>query len=215
MKTTSLVSVCVLLLSAATASAQNNGTSANGGFHFPVDGRTIHIEFDARQHENGTIQGQVSFSGEVEIPDQDVDGVGGGSGGNVVNLTVRVDVDCLRVSGNQAVMSGVISDANVAGYLGKRAILAVEDGGEGSKAPVDKFTWGVYGTTAATWVASDAELEVDPGVGLIWLATDAEREDDAGISSHVDPTVTCQTFPIGAYALQDLEQGSGNIQVKP
>jgi len=215
MKTTSLVSVCVLLLFATTAGAQNNGVSANGGFHFLVDGRTINIEFDARQHADGAIQGQISFSGEIEIPDQDVDGAGGGDGGQVLDLSVRVNVDCLQVSGNQAVMSGVISDANAAGYLGKRAILAVEDGGEGSKAPLDKFTWGVYGTTAVNWVASDAELEVDPGVGLTWLATDAEREDDAGIPSHRDPTVTCQSFPVGAYALQDLLHGSGNIQVKP
>jgi len=207
--------MCVLLFAATTASAQNNGESANGGFHFLVDGRTVNIEFDARHHADGRIQGQVSFSGEIEIPDQDVDGVGSGGGGGVVDLSVRVDVDCLRVSGNQAVMSGVVSDANVDGYVGKRAILAVEDGGEGAKAPADKFTWGVYGSTAVTWVGSDAELEVDPGVGLTWIATDAEREDDAGIPSHTDPTVNCQTFPLGAYALQDLEHGSGNIQVKP
>jgi hypothetical protein len=145
MKTTTLVWVCVLLFLAAPAGAQNSGVSANGGFHFVVDGRTINIEFDARQHTNGTIQGQVSFSGEIEIPDQDVDGDGSGGGGQVVDLSVRFDVDCLQVSGNQAVMSGVISSANVDGYAGKRAILAVEDGGEGSKAPPDKFTWGVYG----------------------------------------------------------------------
>jgi hypothetical protein len=215
MKTTSLVSVCVLLFFAATAAAQNNGVSANGGFHFPVDGRTVHIELDARHQANDTVHGQISFSGEIEIPDQDVDGSGSGDGGHVVNLSVKVDVDCLRVSGNQAAMSGTISTSSVAGYVGKRAILAVEDGGEGSKAPADRFTWGVYGTNEISWVASDAELEVDPGVGLTWTAKDAEREDDAGIPSHVDPTVTCQTFPLGAYALQDLEPGSGNIQVKP
>jgi len=215
MKTKSLVSLCALFLLAATASAQNNGESASGGFHFVLDGRTINIEFDARHHTNGSIQGQISFSGDIEIPDQDVDGEGTGGGGGVVAISLRVGVDCLQVSGKQAVISGEITDASVAAYIGRRAILAVEDGGEGSKAAPDKFTWGVYGSPEFTWVASDAELEFDAGVGLSWHATDYERDDDVGIPSHSDSTVTCQSFPVGAYAMQELEHGGGNIQVRP
>jgi hypothetical protein len=45
--------------------------------------------------------------------------------------------------------------------------------------------------------------------------TDAERTDDAGISSTPASGVDCQSFPLGSYALEDLPQGSGNIQVKP
>ena len=44
---------------------------------------------------------------------------------------------------------------------------------------------------------------------------DAEREDDAGISSTHPTTIDCQSFPVGSYALDELPQGSGNIQVKP
>jgi hypothetical protein len=77
------------------------------------------------------------------------------------------------------------------------------------------FTWGLYGTPDLTWVASDAELELDPGIGLTWLATDFEREDDVGIPSHPSTEIGCETFSFGAYAMQELAHGNGNIQVRP
>lgn len=48
-----------------------------------------------------------------------------------------------------------------------------------------------------------------------WLATDFERDDDVPVSSvPLDPG-DCRGFSLGAYAVEDLIHGNGNIQVKP
>jgi hypothetical protein len=189
--------------------------SASGGFHAGNGEGTRNIEFNAKI-QNGRASGDLKFTGPLSIPDQDVDGDGTGDpGATATTLSLRVDVDCLRVQGNRAALSGQVKESNVAAYVGRRMLLTVEDGGEGSKADPDRYTWGQYRSTAPTWVASDAELEFDTGVGLMWIATDAERTDDAGISSTQPTGVDCQSFPLSSYALEDLPQGSGNIQVKP
>jgi hypothetical protein len=108
-----------------------------------------------------------------------------------------------------------VKESSVNAYIGRRMLLTVEDGGEGANAAPDRFTWGQYRSTAATWVASDAELELDPGVGLTWTATDAELTDDVGVPSNPPAGVDCKSFSLSSYALEDLPLGSGNIQVKP
>ncbi len=175
----------------------------------------MNVEFNARTNPNGSVAGQLKLSGSVNVPDQDVDGEGTFAGGSLVSLSISVDVDCLAVNGNAAVVSGEIDDASVPAYVGRRALLSVVDNGEGAKEPGDQFMWGLYATPELTWVASDAELELDPGIGLTWIATDAEREDDTGIPSNPSTTVDCHTFPAGSYSFVDLEQGGGNIQVRP
>lgn len=190
--------------------------SASGGFHVDVDGGTRNIEFNAKVNPNGSVSGDLKFTGPLSVPAQDVDGDGSGDpSATATTLSMRVDVDCLRVDGNRAAIGGVVKESNVAEYIGRRMILTVEDGGEGNNAAPDRYTWGQYRSTAATWVASDAELESDPGVGLMWIATDAERTDDVGVSSSRSTTIDCQSFPVSSYALEELPKGSGNIQVKP
>src|SRR6185436_4225423 len=146
--------------------------SASGGFHVTGDEGTRNIEFNARIHPNGRASGDLKFTGPLSVPDQDVDGDGTGDpGATAATLSLRVDVDCLKVDGNRAVLAGSVREASVAAYVGRRLLLTVEDGGEGNNAAPDRYTWGQYRSTASTWVASDAELEVDPGVGLMWFAT--------------------------------------------
>jgi len=111
-------------------------------------------------------------------------------------------------------LSGVVKDSSVSAYLGRHMLLTVEDGGEGKNADPDRYTWGQYRSTAATWTASDGELVFDPGVGLTWTATDAERTDDVGVPSSQPAGVDCKSFPLGSYALEDLPLGSGNVQVR-
>lgn len=223
MKTSACVSICAIFLFAGALSAQNNGSSANGTFQFSSADRTLTIEFDAREHGSGQTKGQVTLSGSVEVPDQDVDGEGGGAPAEVVAVSLKIEVDCLQLAKKnpedtdyvRAAMSGEITESSVPGLVGRRGILAVEDNGEGSKAPEpDRFMWGLYRTRTLNWVATDAELEFDPGAGLTWLATDAERTDDAGIPSHPSETVDCKTFPVSSYTFENLAHGNGNIQVK-
>jgi hypothetical protein len=123
--------------------------------------------------------------------------------------------DCGVIVDNTAVMGGVVVDSTFPERLGRRVLLAVQDNGEGSKAVRDGVLWGTYANQKRTWTPSDAELEVDPGVGLTWIATDAEREDDVGVPSNRSEVVDCSTFPVGAYTFLELEQGDGNVQILP
>jgi hypothetical protein len=200
-----------MLLLVPSAFAQ----SASGAIHVNGDSPRD-IEFNARINPNGSTSGDVKLSASLSIPDQDVDGDGTGDPSlTMTTVSLRIDVDCLRVQGNRAAMSGEVKESSVSAYVGRRMVLSVEDGGEGAKAPPDRYTWGQYRSTAANWVASDGELLVDPGVGLTWIATDAERTDDAGIPSSHQAGVDCRSFPLSSYSLEDLPLGSGNVQVKP
>jgi len=208
--------LALLLIAALPLVAQNSGPSASGSFQFSSGGHPLNIDFNARTKPNGTTEGEMTLSGTVDVPDQDVDGEGLGGGGSLVAVSLQVSVDCLAVSTNAAVLSGEITDANIPAYIGNRALLSVVDNEEGEPAPaLDQFMWGLYGTPDLTWVATDAELTFDPGVGLTWLATDFERDDDVGIPSHPSTTVDCHTFPAGSYSFEVLPLGGGNIQVRP
>ena len=112
-------------------------------------------------------------------------------------------------------MSGTITSSTVSAYVGMRAVLAVEDNGEGNNAPLDRFTWGVYGTSTPTWVPSDSEVPGDNGAMLSWFASDAERNDDVAVPSNQSTVVDCKSFPFGSYAFENVQHGAGNIQVKP
>jgi hypothetical protein len=190
--------------------------SVSGGFHVVTDEGNRNIEFNAKVNPNGSASGDLKFSGPLSVSSQDVDGDGTGDpNATAATLSLRVDIDCVKVQDNRAAIAGSVKESSIAAYIGRRILLTVEDGGEGANAEPDRYTWGQYRSTAATWVASDAELEFDPGVGLSWIATDAERTDDAGVSSNHSASVDCKSFPLGSYSLESLPKGSGNIQVKP
>jgi hypothetical protein len=192
------------------------GQSANGGIHIVTDDGTRNIEFNAKLDSHGSASGEVKFTGPLSVPDQDVDGDGTGDpSATSSTLSLRVEIDCLKVAGNRAVLAGLVKESNVGAYIGRRMLLTVEDGGEGNNAAPDRYTWGQYRSTAANWVASDAELDFDPGVGLTWTATDFERTDDTGVPSSRPSGVDCKSFSLSSYALEDLPEGSGNVQVRP
>lgn len=213
------ISVAPMLL------AQNSGPSANGNFQFDAGSSSKSLVFDARIQNNGSTRGTIVLSGTDDLGDQDVDGGGDANpGGAQAGFSLTMDVDCLKITGNRAVMSGVVTDSTEPGYIGVRTLLVIEDGGEGVKGGADKFTWGMYRGSSLTWLPSDAELMVDPGVGAPpWLAKDAEREldpDEIGIM--VGPAngggggnVNCESFRLAAYDLREIAHGAGNLQVKP
>jgi hypothetical protein len=213
MKTITAFCVGLLALFPLTVAAES-GPSANGEFEFSLDGAAGAIQFDARTNAADTSGGQMSFDGAVEISNEDVDGTGDPVT-PLPGLSMDVTFDCLEVDGNRAAMSGVVTAASDPGYLGQRAILAVQDNGQGANDPPDTFTWGVYRSTARTWIPSDAEVPDDTGASLVWIATDAERPDDVGVPSNRSTVVDCKSFPLGAYSLVTIPHGAGNVQVKP
>ena len=189
--------------------------SATGGIRYTSDRGPLTIEFNARSTDaSGGASGILTFRAPVELPDTDEDDPFGQKG--TADLSMKVELDCLVVAGARASMSGLVRDASVTGYTGRRMVLTVEDGGEGQRAEPDKFTWGMYAVESARWSPSDAELSFDAGAGLTWLATDSERTDDAAISVTSRQRETdCRSFGLASYALTELPQGSGNIQVRP
>jgi len=199
--------VIVLLLLIVPAAY---GQTVSGGFSTTTDEGSSKFELNANVYANGTASGEILFEGPLAIPDQDVDGDGSGDKVGEKSLSLRIDVQCGQVEGNRATIGGVVRDSNVGDYIGRGMLLTVEDGEK-----ADAFTWGQYRPTAPTWLASDGELERDPGVGMTWFATDFERKDDAGIpAGGVPANVDCRSFPLGSYELEELAQGAGDIQVK-
>jgi len=208
--------LCILVLVTVPAmAASNNGQSSNGNFQFALEGASGTIQFDARMQ--GTAHGQMTFTGTVEVSNEDVDGEGT-VGSTVNNVSLTVSFDCVRVEGNHAAMSGKVTSSNLPAYVGARAVLAVQDNGEGVNEGPDRFTWGLYRSNANHWIPEDAEVPGDIGASLTWFMSDSERPDDVPVStkpSAAPGTVDCQSFPFGSYAFEDVPHGGGNIQVKP
>lgn len=196
----------------ALVNASANGPSASGSFQFTLeDGAARFLEFNAREQNKGSVVGEMTFSDPavIVVPDPDAEEPG------TQGALVRARFDCLKISGNRAVMSGVISESNILNAIGLRVLLVVEDNGEGVNASTDKLTWGIYQPPASGWVPKDSERDDDNGASLTWIATDFEREDDAGVPSNQSRIVGCESFSLAAYNFTDIKHGGGNLQVQP
>jgi len=206
----------VLLVSLASpvlTRAGNDGPSASGNFQFSLeDGQPRYLEFNARVQNNGRTVGEMTFSDPSVVPVGDPDATGGPT---TAGALVQAKFDCLKITGNRAVMSGVISESNILSAVGLRILLVVEDNGEGVNAANDKLTWGIFQPPASGWVPKDAERDDDNGAGLKWIATDFERPDDPGVSSDQSKIVGCQSFSLASFDFTDVKHGGGNIQVQP
>jgi hypothetical protein len=203
----------VSLASPALTQAGNDGPSASGHFQFALeDGQVRFLEFNARVQNNGRTVGDMTFSDPTVVPVGDPDS---SEGSGTPGALVKAQFDCLRITGNRAVMSGVISESNILSAVGLRVLLVVEDDGEGVNAANDKLTWGIFQPPASGWVPKDAEREDDNGAGLKWIATDFERPDDPGIPSDQSQIVGCQSFSLASFDFTEVKHGGGNIQVQP
>ena len=218
MKSIAVASLAALLLVSLALPgltlAYDDGPSASGNFQFTLDdGQVRNLEFNARIQNNGNTVGQMTFSDQAAVPVPDPDDSTAITSPGAV-MTAKFD--CLQITGNRAVMSGVISESNLAAAIGLRVLLVVEDNGEGVNIPsADKLTWGVYLPPAAGWIPKDAEREDDNGASLTWIAKDAERPDDVGVPSNQSKVIGCQSFPLSSYSFVDVKHGGGNIQVQP
>jgi hypothetical protein len=188
--------------------------SVSGELRVVTDEGTRYMAFSADVYSSGRASGDLKFEGPLAVSDQDVDGDGSGDKiGKATSVSLAVSVDCGRVEGTRAVIAGTVKDSNIEAYLGRRVLLTVEDGVD--EKTRDAYTWGLYRATTATWVASDAELDPDKGVGMTWIATDAEREDDKGVVASTQPVpVDCQTFSLASYTLEELPADGVSIQIK-
>lgn len=132
------LALCALALATgfapSTSAVVGNNPSASGNGQIEFEGKTSTFAFSAIQQKNGTARGQIEYHQR--------------SATNPANeIRVHVDVNCLRVAGNKATLSGVITKAQPASVdigggqqfnlVGAYASLNVTDNGEGNNAPPD------------------------------------------------------------------------------
>jgi hypothetical protein len=189
--------------------------STSGTYKFVLeDELTKQVEFSATRDERGTTTGQVTYTDEARISEQDPDGEVRPSEPTQFQMTA--DLDSLTIEGNRALMGGIIRDSNHSSYIGKWVQLVVEDNGNGLEVP-DKLSWRFCQPEATGWVPTDAEDPRDEGAYAHWWATDGELKDDRGVASvNIIPGNSrgCATFPLSAYRFPNI-RGEGQIQVQP
>jgi hypothetical protein len=220
MKIKALTSILALLLlgfaTSRQAAAQTAGQSAKGAYQFSFDdGYTKYTEFDATTQSDGSTTGSMFYSDEATVSYQDVDGTGDPSFKETYpGFSIKVGFDGLVVDKNQAVMSGTVTDSGIRDLIGQRVLLTVADNGDNTRVPY-QLTWGIYKPVVRDWTPSDAELKVDPGVGMRWVATDAERRDDKGVVMPISTEINAQSFSVSSYNFADVAKGAGDIIVQP
>jgi hypothetical protein len=113
-------------LLSAPGAAGNNGVlaSATGSGHISTLGGNRTFAFSATDHGD-------AVHGRLEINFHP------GETSPIPHIIVNAPIDCLRVIGNVAIMSGVTNHTNFPPFENVRGIIAVQDNGEGSSAPPD------------------------------------------------------------------------------
>lgn len=225
MRTLRFTTMLALILTIFAAAQTAHAAAAAGSYQFTLteDKYLKYVEFEASTDANGNASGFIYMTDEAVITLQDVDGSGEPKE-RFAGYNFKADVDGLVVIESEviinkevvlekrAVLSATIRDASNLAFVGQRVLLTVADYGDNLRVP-DKVTWGVYKPIDRRWVASDAELKEDPGVGLRWWATDAEVKGDVGYEMPRDDSFGTKTFPIATYGFVDMSNMSGDIRV--
>jgi hypothetical protein len=122
-----LTSILAAVVVASSASAENVAQSATGSgqLEFTTDGVTAlrTFAFEATKASDGSV------TGEAQIDNRSVPG------------RLHIQIDCLNVIGNIAVISGTITSSTEAGVpAGASSIFGVQDNGEGAGSAPDQIT---------------------------------------------------------------------------
>lgn len=220
MKITAYAAIFALfLISLATpwsTGARVSLPSASGTYRFVLeDELTKQVDFSATLDERGTATGQLTYTDEARISEEDPDGEGRPQE-SPAQFSITADLDSLTIEGNRALMGGTVRDSSHKSFIGQWVQLVVEDNGDGQEVP-DKLTWRLCQPQPGGWVPQDSEDPRDEGAHMQWWATDLEREDDRGIpSANIIPGSSrgCPPYPLATYRFPRI-RGEGSIQVQP
>lgn len=113
--------------------ALSRGPQATGSAHVEFPEGLRELSFNAITQRDGTVKGHFTLFNR-------------GSG-----LVVHGDVDCLRVDGNIATISGTIWSTNASIFDGRTGIFRVTDNGEGANDAPDKSSRLVVDTASIGW----------------------------------------------------------------
>jgi hypothetical protein len=198
----------------ASSVAHTDGPAANGSFQVLMgDGKREEIEFDARAASDGNVTGEITFRQTLTDEAAAKSKLDGESGETVPAFYAKAACDCLTIKGNEAVLSGTITESSVKSYIGRKVLLAVQEGHSLTPPVRDKLTFGFYRNTAKGWVETDEERPEEQTPAPNWVATDSERPDDVGILAQKSEEITCESFPILSYSFLSEKQGKGKVQV--
>lgn len=204
----------VLLATPLPASAQAG--SAAGKYKFVMeDGLVKSLEFDARSDERGGTSGFMVLTDETRVPFEEPNGDGENPRGELLEFSMKADLDSMKIEKNRAVITGVVRESSIPRYLGRWVQLVIEDN-DGIEVP-DKFGWSFCTQEPGGWIPEDAEVPGDRGAFMSWWATDAEVKDDIGIPSiNLIPgnQKGCRSYPILAYDFAEFLKGDGAISIK-
>ena len=144
------------LVIAMPASAAGNPSATGGGTAQEL-GETSTFTFNAIQHHDGAVNGHLVYHIRA------------------FNLSFDMDIDCLTITGNRAVLSGKVT--KVRGdtdpfpfiYVGQDGVFQVKDNGEGGEAPPDLISDvnldpGVVctGSRPDLYIPMSGNIQVDP-----------------------------------------------------
>jgi hypothetical protein len=116
------VTLALLLAACCLVSASAAGpTSATGAGTLTILGELRNFAFSAITAPDGTVQGQAQLNNRQQ------------------SAIDHLDIDCMRVVGNTAVISGVVTSSN-SGQAGNTGVFAVQDLGEGKNAQPDRLS---------------------------------------------------------------------------
>lgn len=119
--------VAAALVATATA-AGGDGAAASGSGNVTIGDANRTFSFTARQYPDGSVKGEAELHARqfpVPIPQ-----------GAFGHLTI----DCLRVVGNVAIMSGTFTSSSLSVIVGAGGIFAVEDNGNNGKPNPDRMS---------------------------------------------------------------------------
>src|SRR3989442_870582 len=111
-----------VLLHSASTSAAGSGPSASGHGNLTVGGELRTFSFTAVTKSNGSVTGEAQLKSRAS------------------GVIIHVEINCLKVVGNQAYISGVVRHANNPLFVGHTSIFRVIDNGEGANRPPDELS---------------------------------------------------------------------------
>ena len=121
------------------AAGGNSGPSASGAGHFEITDDLRTFSFHANTAKDGSVSGQAQLNNRF------------------LGVATHIVVNCLRVVGTTAYVSGVISKHSIPAFVGTGARWKVQDNGEGANALPDRIslvTPGGPGGTPLNWCLS-------------------------------------------------------------
>lgn len=104
-----------------------NGPKASGHGNLTVADELRTFSFTAVTHQDGSVTGQAQLNNRAQ------------------DARIHLEIDCLLVIGNRAVMSGVVTNTNDPVFEGLTGTFRVTDNGEGANDPPDTISLVFFG----------------------------------------------------------------------